>query len=1421
MNKRFATIIFWLTLVLAPIAIGQSTTNNTSACSANGVPTVGCNGVGIMPFLGNGANVGLQTTTVDPLPTNVSTVSAHSLLYTGATTRTIMEYQPWFCNSSSPCNGHKVNGMQEVTAAQILNQAQFMKTVGGDVTVVDYYGCSFSCPIPQLSAQAYNLSVTTALAAAIGGSPSTTPKFMIMLDAGAINATGTGQCPPAGGDQSACLIAAINTQMDYIATNWLYQSYYETNATNGHPIVLYFIGHGSSGDWPGTDFNIVFGGVAAHATAGNSCGGGCTYTTTVDFVDENAGGFTETGVAGAYAWPQPTTYSITNQFCWQGNACFGYLADFYSHARSNPSKIAIGVIYKGFDDKNAGWGSNRVIAQECGQVLNLTANSVGTAGYNSGSQLQYVQFATWNDYEEASEVETGVDNCITIGTPTIAAGNISWTLIKSDPTYASTGTIKSFSIYTGVSSPTSLYASGISPAVTTFTAPSLSGQKAWVYMVGGPLIQNRLSPPVTLPVAPALPAIWVDNNEGNVALTAPTYTITFPTAGSGGSWTCGVTNYGPYTAGSQASLQTAVNNAEACRTANAGVPKILLKVPPALYTTSNALGLVIPQSSTTLSSGFIAIVSTQDANLPIGQTICSHGVQDNLTTSTDIGLNNPDCAGDVMSFQLGTIVTTVPVGAFTLANGTVTNTSAYNDVQFMYTLESSGTNPSALTFCSPLGISSSSHPPLCAATTIGPDHWLIEDTEVRMQAGNTGNQFVLDLQLAGNETNIAQLSSHIHLRKVWVHGDWTSLTAGANSVASDIEFDCIYCSVVDSQTSESLRPGGEGHSLTAQGQGPFKFNHNWLEGQASGIFSGGFSVVTPFTISGYMPFQDVEIRRNRLTFPYAWLGVLTIPGGNTHWAGSSIDRKNALETKNAARLLEDGNIIENSDNSGGQSGVLADWNARQFRTNYQNTVQDVTITNNLFRNGCEGIEFANSAPSQGNGGGIAFNERRILLSNNLFYNLTAANPGCIGVLSVGLNTSNSGWIFQGTVTENSAGTAATFTPTCSASGGSNGTNGGDCPGQVSGSSITAPGTGCVAGNLTIGAPPPGGIQAAGTYSCSGGALSAVVITNEGLNYPSAPTATIATGTGTLTLTIFTVPGGLIAGSEVMDFSIGDPIPVYNCPNVTAFNLPLTNYTTGSFYWPNILGPKASAVNNTIGSTSVTFPVVATANASDTSGYCTVITTQGGPQNFYAIHNTFITNSTILPTSNNTAGPGPNFAMNWEMQNNIFLSLTAGTAWNSNRGEGNPTEQFNYNIPSMTADHNVWPGRNGAVYTAYGNNTAFPVASPVMYFPVNAGAVGFSCVGCATVVPLTLADYHGFSLLLASPYHNTGSDGTDIGVNLSPLDLAETKNLFVCSTVCGSPGPFPDVPLSAPISTITITGGHIVIKVTGGGSIVVQ
>jgi hypothetical protein len=799
--------------------------------------------------------------------------------------------------------------------------------------------------------------------------------------------------------------------------------------------------------------------------------------------------------------------------------------------------------------------------------------------------------------------------------------------------------------------------------------------------------------------------------------------------------------------------QNAINDIEACRKAK-GVG-LILDVPPvssqSLGRYSSAQGVLIPQTSNQPATEFIVIRSTMDSTLAgLPEPVCAGGVQDNLSTSANIGLINPDCSGDAMAYQLGTTITSIPSGPFTLANGNATNTSSYNYVQYMYQDECTGTNCIALRFCSV--VTGSADP--CTGTTFGPDHWLFEDGAASMSANNNGNNDIVNTG-TGSPANasLAQFADHIHFRRYWVHGDWTSLTAGSNAISTALSLNqCATCSVVGSQVSQALRPGGEGHSVLANGTN-YKFANDWLEGSSTCIFSGGFGTLNVSPNFSYVPFQDVQIGRVRCTFPYSWLGVTnptcaqpngTVPPGNPYWGCVSIVRKNCDEMKEGERILIYGLICENVDNSGGQNGTVSTINIRNrsgggIGENYQATINDLTIVNSIFRNSCWGIELAaRSSSAAGNGGGVSFPMKRVAFLNDLQYNISGSNPGCPGT-KIGMQMSSAGQSWRGTITENSAGTAATFVATCSV-------DGGDCPGG----------------------PPSVGFE---VMDISAGDPIAI--------------------SGCTTVTAFNVSTHIVSGKTV-------PVGIGAQP----LN-PLVS--VGSAAWTG--GFTSAGV-------TVTYPWVAAPNTVDNSGTCTLTNIEGGPQNVNIQHHTFITDANQTIGNGNTASNGPNFQINHAFENSILLSSGATSAgwYNSVVGEGTPTEDFNYDYTSMTAYKLVWPGRTNTKYTEYGNAPGYPDPngctgagctppnSTGWYFPATSYCTGptptSACVGFVgamntSSMPLTLLDYHGYGLLSTSTLHNQASDGTDIGTIIPSLDTAQTTTQYVCTGSCGTIGPYPD------------------------------
>ena len=90
-----------------------------------------------------------------------------------------------------------------------------------------------------------------------------------------------------------------------------------------------------------------------------------------------------------------------------------YLDNFYVTAQQFDHVAVVASAYKGFDDALAQWGTDRKVNQRCGQTWLDTLDEVGKY-YSQDSRLTGVQLVTWNDYEEGTEIESGIENCVSV-----------------------------------------------------------------------------------------------------------------------------------------------------------------------------------------------------------------------------------------------------------------------------------------------------------------------------------------------------------------------------------------------------------------------------------------------------------------------------------------------------------------------------------------------------------------------------------------------------------------------------------------------------------------------------------------------------------------------------------------------------------------------------------------------------------------------------------------------------------------------------------------------------------------------------------------------------------------------------------------------------------------------------------------------
>jgi hypothetical protein len=365
---------------------------------------------------------------------NVSQVDVHTLLYKGATTKVFAHLMLWF----GPSN-HMNVGYTSNDANQVHLQINDMVARGINGVVIDWYG------------QNNDIDAATKLVMAEAGThPGFT--FAVMIDQGAIQWYSCAGCTPQ---------QALVSDLQYIQKTYFSSPAYLTY--QGKPVV--------------TNFNIDLSYQIDWNAAVNQLG----TQPALMFQDNN--GFSHVLSDGSYSWVMPTTTDYG----------MSYLAGFYGTGIPLVTKQTVGAAYKGFNDSLASWGSNRVMGQQCGQTWLQTFSKINGL-YNSGKQLPWLQLVTWNDYEEGSEIETGISNCFSL-TPKMSGNSLTWT-VKGN-----TNTVDHYVPYISTDGKNLMSLGNVSASATSLNLCGYSVPKGnytlYLQAVGKPGLTNQMSKAVS------------------------------------------------------------------------------------------------------------------------------------------------------------------------------------------------------------------------------------------------------------------------------------------------------------------------------------------------------------------------------------------------------------------------------------------------------------------------------------------------------------------------------------------------------------------------------------------------------------------------------------------------------------------------------------------------------------------------------------------------------------------------------------------------------------------------------------------------------------------------------------------------------------------------------------------------------------
>ena len=307
---------------------------------------------------------------------NVSKEPIRSLLYPGATTRIYAHFMGWFGDPR-----HMNVGYRSDDPAQVHRQIEDMISRGIGGVMIDWRGSSAS-------------DITNRTTYRVMREAEQHPGFVFetTLDPQALDST------KQGGDATKALIHGLK----YVARTYFPSPAYMR--IYGRPVVTNFeLDKKYKIDWS----RVI------REVPGDPL-----------YLFQHASGFDHPYGSGSYSW---IAINKADPNDWGKK----YLDDFYARGRKKHA-YAIGSVKPGFNDRLASWSLDRVMNRNCGQTWLKTFAEIQNF-YSASNQLDGLQIVTWNDYEEGTEIESGIENCAIVSAR-VNGDDLQWSIAGRDTT---------------------------------------------------------------------------------------------------------------------------------------------------------------------------------------------------------------------------------------------------------------------------------------------------------------------------------------------------------------------------------------------------------------------------------------------------------------------------------------------------------------------------------------------------------------------------------------------------------------------------------------------------------------------------------------------------------------------------------------------------------------------------------------------------------------------------------------------------------------------------------------------------------------------------------------------------------------------------------------------------------------------------
>jgi len=140
---------------------------------------------------------------------------------------------------------------------------------------------------------------------------------------------------------------------------------------------------------------------------------------------------------GSFRWFNPSTDQTFNDIGNGPSDSCGYACWLNNANTTNPA-VALGVGLPKVDHAQSPFsteiGDHIIMDAQCGKTwLNYLKEPGNNHGFGTSHQFQALEIATFDDYDEGTEMETGIDNCVSSFTAQLVGQTVSWSIAFTAP----------------------------------------------------------------------------------------------------------------------------------------------------------------------------------------------------------------------------------------------------------------------------------------------------------------------------------------------------------------------------------------------------------------------------------------------------------------------------------------------------------------------------------------------------------------------------------------------------------------------------------------------------------------------------------------------------------------------------------------------------------------------------------------------------------------------------------------------------------------------------------------------------------------------------------------------------------------------------------------------------------------------------